>query len=206
MKSTSTIDCVSELNSSFEKLFDSLNQEIFDSQLPRAIITLSPTKKAYGHYTVYDAWNVQDSPKREINMSTYDINRPIENVISTLVHEMCHMYNDLIIGVKDCSNNGRYHNKYFKKAAEEHWLIVNKSKDYGWSTTLPGEKLLNWIDAHPELQDIEMFRKNDDRNEKKGKRRANRFQFTYKCPNCLAECKATSEITVFCIRCNHQMI
>ena len=205
MQATNTIDRVSELNEILEKLFNLLNQAVFDGELPKAIITLSPTKRAYGHYTAYDAWDVHNKPKREINISTYEINRPIEKVIATLVHEMCHMYNDLILGVKDFSNHGRYHNKHFKKAAESHWLIVEKSENYGWCITKPSEKLLNWINAHPELKDIEMYKKNYEKPEKKEKKKLNRFQFKYKCPNCGSECKATAKITVFCTRCNHQM-
>ena len=205
MKAINSINSVSELSIFFEKVFDLLNEEIFGGELPKPIITLAPTKQAYGHYTPYEAWNVHDEPKREINISTYDINRPIEKVITTEVHEMCHLYNDLILGVKDCSNNGRYHNAKFKRTAEEHWLIVEKSENYGWCITKPSEKLLNWINAHPELKDIEMYKKNYEKPEKKVKKKPNRFQFKYKCPNCGSECKATAKITVFCTRCNHQM-
>ena len=41
------------------KLYDKLNEHFFDSQLTRPVITIQSTPRAYGHYTLYDAWSIK---------------------------------------------------------------------------------------------------------------------------------------------------
>ena len=99
-------------------IFDLLNHRFFEGQLSKPIITIQSTPRAYGHYTLYDAWSV-DGEKgfREINIGAGTLSRPIEEVVATLLHEMVHYYNDLQ-GIKDCSRGNTYHNKNFRKCAE----------------------------------------------------------------------------------------
>ncbi len=204
MNSQNKLTKLPEIILFLEKAFDLINRDWFDNQLERPVITIAPTTKLYGHYTMYNAWSVDSEQKREINISCYTIKRPIKEVISTLVHEMTHMYNDLILNVKDCSNRGRYHNKMFKKAAEEHGLLVLKDPRNGWSITTPSEALLKWIKLHPEFQDICTY-KIELEQKKSEKKKTNRFQFEYKCSFCGTFCKSTERITVFCKNCNKQM-
>lgn len=65
--------------------------------------------------------------------------------VCTLLHEMCHQYNNEIINIQDCSRGGTYHNKHFKQAAEAHGLTVTRTEQYGWSMTTPSDELLTWI-------------------------------------------------------------
>ena len=95
-------------------IFDLLNARYFEGALSRPIITIQSTPKAYGHYTLYDAWSVDgDKGMREINIGAGTLSRPIENVVATLLHEIVHYWNDQN-GVKDCSRGNTYHNKRFK--------------------------------------------------------------------------------------------
>lgn len=196
----------SEVTNLLENCFNELNKDFYNNALPKPIITIEGTNKAYGHYTLYDAWNVGDEPRREINISSYDINRPREKVIATLLHEMTHMYNDLILGVKDCSNRNRYHNKLFKKAAEAHGLICEYDKVIGWSHTSPNEELLEWINAHPKYKDFELVKNNIETKKAKPNKKPNRYKFTYTCPQCGCELKATARIKAICVRCKQQML
>ena len=72
-----------------EKLFDMLNADLFDSELERPIITLIPSSRSYGHYVPSPIWNIKDEQRRELNIATGTLRRPIEDTIGTLVHEMC---------------------------------------------------------------------------------------------------------------------
>jgi hypothetical protein len=140
-----------------EKLFDMLNADLFDGALDRPIITLIPSSRSYGHYVPTPIWNIKDDCKHELNIATATLNRPIEYTIATLVHEMCHIYNNEVLNTQDCSRGGTYHNREFKKAAEAHGLNVTRSDKYGYSHTSPSDRLLEWCMTH-DLREIELCR------------------------------------------------
>ena len=131
-----------------EKLYDRLNKDFFSGELERPVITIQSTARAYGHYTLYDAWSVKGEGYRELNIGAGTLDRPIENVLATLLHEMCHQYNDVVLNVQDCSRGGTYHNKLFQKTAETHGLTVHKTEKYGYSRTEPSDTLLEWMLNH----------------------------------------------------------
>ena len=58
----------SRLAGYLEKLYDKLNDHFFDGQLDRPVITIQSTPRAYGHYTLYDAWSVKGEGRKEINI------------------------------------------------------------------------------------------------------------------------------------------
>lgn len=209
------LDKYSRLAGYLEKLFDKLNADFFDGQLERPVITIQSTPRAYGHYSLYDAWNCNGEGRRELNIGAGTLDRPIENIISTLLHEMVHMLNDTILNIQDCSRGGTYHNKYFKKAAEEHGLVVTRSDKYGWSTTAPSEMLLDWI-LENDIKDI-LINRNEyggiriaggnntanggeiPRGTTKGNSRR------YICPCCGTIIRATRTVNVICGDCMETM-
>ena len=147
------LDKYSRLAGYLEKIYDKLNESFFDGQLERPVITIQSTPRAYGHYSLTDLWNVDGTGKREINIGAGTLDRPIENIISTLLHEMCHQYNDTILNVQDVSRGFTYHNKFFKQTAESHGLVVSRSEKYGYSHTAPSDALLDWI-LENDIKDI----------------------------------------------------
>ena len=147
----------SRLAGYLEKLYDKLNADFFDGVLDRPVITIQSSSRSYGHYTLYDAWSVKGEGHKEINIAAGTLNRPIEYTVCTLLHEMCHQYNNEIVNTQDCSRGGTYHNKYFKQAAETHGLIVTRTEKYGWSTTTPSDELLEWI-LNNDIQEIKLNR------------------------------------------------
>lgn len=80
-----------------------MNKEYFENVLPTCIITIQTSPKAYGHFTLYEAWG--DKMKRgyhEINIGAESLDRPVANTIATLIHEMVHFY-CFENGIKDVS-------------------------------------------------------------------------------------------------------
>ena len=75
-----------------------------------------------------------DYSKYEITISAEYLNRPVEEICATLLHEMVHLYNGLN-KVEDTSNNFVYHNKKFKTESEKRGLIIEHAKTIGWSVT-----------------------------------------------------------------------
>ena len=119
----------SRLAGQLEKLFRMLNNDMFGGQLEQPIITIQSSARSYGHYSVFPIWTVNGEELRhEINIAAGTLDREIEYTVATLLHEMCHMYNDTVLHIQDTSNGGHYHNRRFKATAESVGLIVTKSE------------------------------------------------------------------------------
>ena len=208
---------MSRLNGMLEKAFRLINADWFNNELPECIITAVPTSKAYAHYTPWDSWQTGTGAKREINISTAYLERPIENIVASLVHEMCHMYSDCITHEQDTSRNGTYHNSVFKKVAEAHGLIIEKDATYGWTITNPSDALFMWVCEHDELREIEMCRTvptatfTGGHSNNKGTRTTtgknpNTHSIKYVCPCCGNSVRATKIVRIACLDCNKEMI
>lgn len=139
-----------------DKIFNLLNAEYFNNELPKVVITIQSTPRAYGHFTTYDAWHCNDTGFKEINIGAGTLDRPIENVTATLLHEMVHEY-CFVQGIKDTSRNGTYHNKRFRDEAVKRGLCIGYDKRIGWSATSPTERLLEFCIANS-LEDIQIAR------------------------------------------------
>lgn len=122
------------------KVFKLINTEYFDNELEMPTITIQSTVGAYGHVTTSKVWKTESGKASyELNIGADYLNRPIENIVATLIHEGCHLY-AMQNGIKDTSNKGVYHNKKFKALAEERGLIIERHDKYGWTTTTPSEE------------------------------------------------------------------
>lgn len=203
---------ISRLAGQLEKLFRMLNADWFDGQLETPVITIQSTPRAYGHYSTFDAWDVKGEGRREINLGAGTLDRPIEETVATLLHEMCHMFDDVVLNVQDCSGSSRmYHNKAFKRTAESHGLIVTHTR-YGWSHTEPADSLLEWI-LENNVQEIKL-----NRNESHGIRIAGGnaaanggaattgtiskgHSIRYKCPVCGQLARTTKTARLICGDC-----
>ena len=194
-------------------LYDRLNAEFFNSELERPVITIQSTPRAYGHFTLYNAWNIKGEGSKEINIGAGTLARPIENICATLLHEMCHQLN-AVNDIQDVSRGGTYHNKVFKQTAESHGLKVSRSEKYGYSHTEPDDSLLDWILAN-DLTDIPMNRNEyggisiggGDKSASGGTHRppTRNHSRRYVCPNCRTIVRATKDVNVICADCMELM-
>lgn len=154
------ITSMTRLTGQIERMFKSLNESFYDGQLDMPIITVTPTARAYAHYTPWNAWESKGEHKREINISSAYLDRPLEYICGSLLHEMAHMYNDTVLEVSDTSRGGTYHSKVFKQAAESHGLVCTRTEKYGWSdtSTILSDELIDWVLLHDEFREIELCR------------------------------------------------
>ena len=136
------------------KIYNLANQDFFNGELPEVTLTVQENMGTYGHISVSDTWFTTDGRgMKELNISAQHLTRPIENVVATILHEMSHLYN-MEHNIKDCS--GYYHNKKFKKTAEEiAGLIITQDSKYGWTITEPGERVIEFCINH-DLEDIQI--------------------------------------------------
>lgn len=204
---------VSRVISYLEIMFRQLNQDKFDGQLPDVIITVQSTPGAYGHVTCAKVWKSQTGREQyELNIGAGTLNRPIENVVATLLHEMVHIYH-LENGVKDCSRGCTYHNKHFRDKATSVGLQIDYHERIGWSITSPTESLIDYIIGQG-WQEFSLYRDEPLRiRTGSGSHSASPAPSTgkssstrkYQCPHCGNSCRATKDINILCMDCNIQM-
>lgn len=200
-----------------EKMYRQLNADKFNNELEECIITIQNTPGAYGHVTCARVWKSKDCSRYELNIGASTLDRPIENVVSTLLHEMVHIYN-LMNDIQDCSRNGTYHNRKFKEKAESVGLIIDKDNKYGWTITSPSESLIDYICAQG-WEDIQLNRgfsfgasapkgktTNTDQDEDTATPiRKPSSTRKYQCPLCKNSVRATKSVNIKCMDCNAQM-
>lgn len=200
-----------------EKMFRALNDRYFEGQLEEPIITIQSTPHTYGHVTVGKAWRKGDDNRHELNIGAGTLDRPIENIVATLLHEMVHLWN-ICEGIQDCSRGGQYHNKRFRDAATNRDLAISYDKRIGWSITEPTPELCDFI-IEQEWTDIDMSRIEWSFTPR-GKGTGNTTNGTdtpvstgrtsstrkYSCPCCGQSVRATKSVNILCGDCHVQMV
>ena len=187
------------------RLYDYFNSKLFKNELERPVITVQTDERnrAYGWFTCGKVWkeSEKDDGQYEINMSAQFLNRPVNEIAGTLIHEMCHHYAKEY-NLQDCSRGGSYHNKLFKKIAEEHGLQVENVPKIGWSKTSLTEETERIV--------AEFLRFNDEKliyrvPVQKGARVKSSSTRKYACPCCGNSVRATKSVNIMCADCNEFM-
>ncbi len=200
------IDSLQSIIEKLENLFSKFNKQFFNDELQKPIITVSPdtTSGAYGWCTSWKAWKNKKSDDEkdgyyEINMCAEYLSRPFLEICCTLIHEMVHLLN-LQNDVQDTSRSGKYHNKKYKEAAEQHGLYVEKDSKYGWCNTTLAPPTQSWIEQNCSGE-FNIYRN------KPIKLPGARKQSTrkYVCPCCGMIVRATKEVRIICADCGIQL-
>lgn len=133
-----------EVTDRLVEAFNFFNEEL-GSGLDAPVFTLIPNRGRQSYYGWYWQGRWKDGKKSlpEINITADTLKRSVEEICNTLIHEMAH-YKNNVEGINDCNAN-QYHNKHFKKRAEEFGLTVEKLKNKGYARTELGDKAKNLV-------------------------------------------------------------
>ena len=124
------VELIKELNRSF----DFFNKHFTNGMLERPVITVAAAgrRRAYGWFGA-DHWKTENKVLHEINLSAESIDRSIDDLLETLLHEMAHQWNRQN-GIRDVVGHQR-HNGMFAKSAQGFGLKVEKMGNYGMAKT-----------------------------------------------------------------------
>jgi hypothetical protein len=143
---------------------------------PRATISIGRSDKVHGHFTPWTPWKNDGEQFHEIFLSASSFDRGAVATLGTLLHEMAHSL-DTKEGRKGTSGDG-YHNKTFKKTAEEVFgLEIEQVKGKGWTNTkVPNSCVERWQEAHDLIADaLKLIATNDEKGAKpKGRDKNNK--------------------------------
>lgn len=208
---TNTIEVAIE---ELHKGFRLLNDRIFNSQLPLPAILVqnqgTRTRNILGWCTVDKIWadDNQTIQMYELNITAEFLNRPLSEIMCTMLHEMVHLYCN-VANIKDTSRKGGYHNKRFKTEAEKAGMAVTFNKSNGWAVTtlLPQtQAMIESLDLNQEAFKIkrytwgEVATDGEDPEEKPKKKPP---QNIWHCPGCGIEIKPKKKVklNIICGKC-----
>lgn len=184
------------------RAFHELNNKYYAGKLPEPAILIQNAgnrKNVLGWCTVNPIWeDTAGAKKYEINLVAEYLNRGTHAVMTTLLHEMVHLYcreND----IQEVSRGGAYHNKTFKEIAEAHGLeIVSNNAKIGWSESKLNSEAYFFIDRlqiKPEA--FTLARKFAlDKDGKPKKKKTNSYK--YQCLGCGTSIRATKQVKIAC--------
>lgn len=196
---------ISDYTAFLERAFTILNNHYFGGELPEPVITIQSSPRAYGHFTTQRIWTDQENSYYEINISAEHLDRPIENILATLLHELVHMYTTEM-GIPATSN--RYHNKLFKAEAEKRDLHISYAKYIGYSVTKPTEKFVETLRQYGLLDmDIKHCRGGGISNGIVKPTTTKKPSSTrkYMCSYCGQQIRATKDVYILCGYCQIPM-
>ena len=182
-----------------------LNRKLFSNQLPRCLITLTRKNQSLGYFSK-DRW--QNSNDRsdifihEIAMNPKHFeSRGAKDTLSTLAHEMCHLWQ-----AENGKPSGAHHNKEWGAKMIEIGLMPSATGEPGGKRT--GQKMTHYvIDGNPfdvaadQLIDAGWHVAYNDRPELKPPAKSGK-RTKYTCPMCDTNVWGKADLTIVCGDCD----
>ncbi len=181
-----------------KKVFTIFNEAMFEGELETPTITIqsSGRTKSLAWCSVKPIWQCEgETLQYEINISAEALNRDYVEICHSMLHEMCHLYNNMN-GIKDCS--GKVHNKKFKETAENFGLECEKEKGFGWGITTLKPVTKKFIEDKIDFDEsvLKWSRVPETVEEKEKK-----TTYKYTCPDCGNKFSIKYEIEAKCKDC-----
>ena len=114
--------------------YDHFNEKLFKGKLPPCLITLQRKPRTLGYYAPNSFTNLAEKGRTtdEIALNPYHfVERSLEDTLSTLVHEMVHLWRDRCSGKKPSRRS--YHDKQWANKMEKVGLMPSDTGEPGGS-------------------------------------------------------------------------
>jgi hypothetical protein len=202
---------IESINAELNRLFDVFNFYYYDNEIEKPVITVQTNGKSKGTMGWCSCKKIWKNSEKneyyyEITICGEYLYRSVEEICSTLLHEMVHLY-CIEHNIKDTSRSNIYHNKKFKEVAEQHGLIIEYDKRIGWSITKLTDEAKTFVknNANKEVFVLTRITKINltEGGEEEGPKQSMR---KYVCPRCGAIIRATKNVNVLCTDCNEMFV
>jgi len=142
------MNTINDITINISNMYQFFNKEL-DAKLPDDVVFALIPNQGRSHYLGWFArsrWVRGEEKLHEINIASDKLNRTVDEIAETLIHEMVHLCN-FLADIKDC-NRQQYHNKKFKSRAESFGLNVERVKNKGYAHTSLGDKAQAMVDKY----------------------------------------------------------
>lgn len=206
MSKKRNIYTIAEASACLMNAFNQINEKFYNNELEKPIITIKEgaKKHAFGWIEVKKNWKQGEKERHEINISGDYLDRPINEIIATLMHEMVHLY-CIMNKIKDTTRANIYHNRKFKEVAENHGLSIEYNEHIGFSITKLQKETEIWVKENIKIVSFKIYKKRKTITES-GKEKPKQSTRKYICPSCGLIVRATKDCKIACIECNEKMI
>ena len=119
--------------------YDHFNEALFGGTLPRCLLNFSRKDKRVRGFFSPNRWERGEDESHEISLNPDLLNRSLRDVMSTLVHEMCHLW-QREYGTP--SRNG-YHNREFAEKMEDVGLVTSDTGEQDGKRV--GQRMTHYI-------------------------------------------------------------
>ena len=182
--------------------YKTLNRELFQNVLPENITIVQnhnkPREDATSYSSVKEKWTHETGARSyELNIYSDFLHRDAAEVAESVLHEMIHIKN-LMLGIKDTTRRGTYHNVTFKNAmAAVGYVMDDEPCKDGFTKGVPNDELRELLEEC--APHITMTRDKEEKPASKPRKRATR----YVCPQCGSKCQSNDEsLNIICGDCN----
>ena len=195
-----------------DRAYDFFNERLFGASLPRCLITLQRKSKARGffHGDRFSTWDgLEITDEIALNPATFK-ERTVEEILSTLVHEMAHLWQHHF--GKEATPG--YHNREWAAKMEELGLIPTDTGEIGGKRT--GRKVTHIIRADGPFKrecdsllstglNLAYVQRGEDEDEENQKtaaknaaKKSSKTKFT--CPTCNCNAWGKADLLIACGR------
>jgi len=127
-----------------QEIYDYFNFSFFDNKLPEIVFTIDYRKKQTLGYFHFKKLKQGDKYISIISLNPDDFDRDNINIISTIVHEMCHAWRAYVPEKKPSSNG--YHDRLWSTKMQSIGLIPSSTGEEGGKKT--GSKMTHYIEKN----------------------------------------------------------
>lgn len=195
-----------------QNAYNYFKKELFNDKLPPVILTLNRKVRSMGYYMPYAWLDKSESIVPEININPDILQLPAIEVMQTLVHEMCHHFQQFF------GKPGKkgYHNKEFSRIMFSKGLMCSNTGMPGGKVT--GRKMADYVieGGSFDLRFIEMPKEfqlpftsvekvlvnpvSEDLLQNESVKRRNKTK--YSCSKCNANVWGKPDMNIYCGNCN----
>lgn len=194
----------------YEAAFDFFNEELFGGALPPCMLNFSRAANSAGFFAP-NRWRRGEKRTHEISLNPDVLDMKLIEVMQTLVHEMCHLWQqEFGKPPRRC-----YHNKEWSAMMQAIGLMPSSTGKPGGARTgqhmqdyviaggrfhaafmqMPDVCLLPWLSGKAGIAGDEK----EDQEEKEKKR--NKVKYT--CPDCATNVWGKPGLMICCVGCEH---
>lgn len=196
---------VSQVYKDLYAAFDFYNTKLFTGSLPKTVISIRAKANSVSYFAPDRFISIRDKKKaaHEIAFNPALLNRPIQVIFSTLVHEMVHLWQEKF----GKPSKNKYHNKEWADKMESIGLMPAAADGSGKRTGskmsheiisagLFARKTFNYIKS----REFNFFYEVPIKTEKKD---SSKIKFT--CPKCECNAWGKESLILICGECDAQM-